>query len=191
MSGFVWKALCFPAAPTPQSVIPQPSLSLAPSAVLTGALLLLGLRALQCQGILCRLQGLCCWMSEFWMTNSYKTLASFLVNSTPEQQVAGRMAFKPPACLVPRCSQPLKSLAASFPAQLLLLCLPRFPLEFPQLPLSLLSGLWWSCAALLNYCHTELRGQQHPCNSQRGMGKEFLQQGVGQGSCTVPQHRGL
>lgn len=136
-------------------------------------------------------RGSACWMSEFWMTNSYKTLASFLVNSTPEQQVAGRMAFKPPACLVPRCSQPLKSLAASFPAQLLLLCLPRFPLEFPQLPLSLLSGLWWSCAALLNYCHTELRGQQHPCNSQRGMGKESLQQGMGQGSCTVPQHHGL
>lgn len=70
------------------------------------------------------------WMLQFWMTNSYKTLASFFVNSTPEQQVAGRMAFKPRACLVPRCSQPLKSLAASFPAQLLLLCLPRFPLEF-------------------------------------------------------------
>lgn len=93
----------------------------------------LGLGAVQfpaSQQCLCRLQGLGMLdVKEFWMTNSYKTVASFLVNSTPEQQVAGRMAFKPPACLVPRCSQPLKTLAASFLAQLLLLCLPRFPLE--------------------------------------------------------------
>lgn len=87
-------------------------------------------------------RGSACRMLEFWMTNSYKTLASFLVNSTPEQQVAGRMAFKPRACLAPRCSQPLKSLAGSFLTQLLLLCLPRFPLEFQLSALSLLPGLW-------------------------------------------------
>lgn len=138
---------------------------------------------------MCRLQGL--GMSdvrEFWMTNSYKTVASFLVNSTPEQQVAGRMALKPRACLVPRCSQPLKALAASFPAQLLLLCLPRFPLEFQlSFLLFLLSGLWWRCAAPLNYCHTELRGQQHP--ERNGEGIHSTRDGTGQLHCSLcPQN---
>lgn len=55
-----------------------------------------------------------------------------------------------------------------------------------QLPLFLLSGLWWRCAALLNYCHTEPEGSSIPATLREEWGRISFYKGWDRTAALLP-----